>query len=113
MENIKTKKDSESKTVKTGKKKNYSGLMVIVMLISIMIVFGFIMQDQYNKNWAIEQCLAIENHPDLAYPCKCYPSEKPTDLDPFGDKKTEKYCLCKCDIGNNQTYTAYIIRTKE
>ncbi|MCK5043115.1 MAG: hypothetical protein KAR51_03735, partial [Candidatus Aenigmarchaeota archaeon] len=56
------------------------------------------------------QCLAIQEHPDLNYPCICYPSEKPTDLDPFVDKKTEKYCLCKCDIGNNQTYTAYIIR---
>ena len=113
MKDSKTKKDSESKTAKTSKKKDYSGLMIIVMLISITIIFGFIMQDQYNKNWAIEQCLKIQEHPDLNYPCICYPSEKPTDLDPFVDKRTDEFCQCTCDIGNNQTFTADIIITKD
>ncbi|MCK4808462.1 MAG: hypothetical protein KAS90_02460 [Candidatus Aenigmarchaeota archaeon] len=110
MENNKAKKESDTNTIKKKSKKDYTSIIVAIILLSVFIIFGFIMQSQYSNNRAIEQCLAIENHPDLAYPCICYPSEKPEDIDPFVDKNTEKYCLCKCDIGNNQTYTAYIIR---
>jgi len=110
MENDKTKKESEAKTIKKKSRKDYTNIVVAIILLSVFIIFGFIMQNQYSNNRAIEQCLTIQEHPDLNYPCICYPSEKPKDIDPFVDKKTEKYCRCDCDIGNNQTYTAYIIR---
>ncbi|NOQ38128.1 hypothetical protein GQ472_04525 [archaeon] len=110
MKDNKAEKENEAKTIKKKSKKDYTNIIVIIILLSVFIIFGFIMQSQYNNSRAIEQCLAIQEHPDLNYPCTCYPSEKPKDIDPFVDKKTEKYCRCDCDIGNNQTYTAYIIR---
>ncbi len=110
MKDNKAKKESRTKTIKKKSKKDHTNVIVIIILLSVFIIFGFIMQSQYSNSRAIEQCLAIQEHPDLNYPCTCYPSEKPKDIDPFVDKKTEKYCRCDCDIGNNQTYTAYIIR---
>ncbi|MEA3229704.1 MAG: hypothetical protein U9P44_02210 [archaeon] len=108
-------KDKETKKTKedTGKEKtekNMTGTIIITLFIIILLGTCGIMLKEYNKNRAIEQCLLIQNHPDLNYPCKCYPSEKPKDMDPYVDEKTEKYCRCKCDIGNNQTYTVYIVR---
>ncbi len=110
MEEDKANKDSKTKTADKSDKKDHSGIIIITILISVTIVFGLIMYNQYSSNRAIEQCLDIQDHPDLNYPCICYPSEKPEDIDPFVDENTEKYCRCDCDIGNNQTYTAYIIR---
>ncbi|MBW6461493.1 MAG: hypothetical protein K0B07_00370 [DPANN group archaeon] len=113
---IETKEtDTKNKTSQKDEipKKDFTKTIVITIFIILILGTGWIMFTSYNNSFAKEQCLAIQNHPDLNYDCSCYPSEKPTDLDPFIDANTEKHCRCDCDLGNNETYTAWIIRANK
>ena len=76
------------------------------------VIYSFDIFPDIINNDDMEQCKAIENHPELDYPCVCIPSEKPNDMDQYIAEQTEKFCRCDCEIGNNQTYTAWIVREK-
>ncbi|NOQ55962.1 MAG: hypothetical protein GQ477_04115 [Nanohaloarchaea archaeon] len=106
-----TKIKNNQKEEKT--KKDFTKAIVLTIFIILVLGTGWVMLNSYNTSFAEEQCLNIQNHPDMNFPCSCYPSEKPNDLSQFIDDNTEKYCRCDCDIGNNRTHTVYIIRAKE
>lgn len=117
-----TKKDKESRLhaesmnaahASRESPRDRSILIVATIFIAMILILSGLMYSNYTENKAIEECLVIQNHPDLGYPCVCYPSEKPKDIDAYIDQRTEKYCRCDCDLGNNQTYTAHIIRAKD
>ncbi len=103
-ENTHLSRKDDSKNLSSGKIVFF--VFVIFILASAWVLYG-----QYSKNKAIEECKAIEDSPELNFPCVCYPSPKPKDIDSTVDTKTQEYCRCDCDIGNNQTYTAYILKS--
>ncbi|MCK5594459.1 MAG: hypothetical protein KAI18_04400, partial [Candidatus Aenigmarchaeota archaeon] len=97
---IEDKNNQKQEKTEEKPRKDFTKPIVLTIFIILILGMGWVMLNSYNNSFAKEQCLAIQNHPELNYPCTCYPSEKPTDLDPFVDENTEEYCRCDCDIGN-------------
>lgn len=108
------KKKAEKKARK-AKQIDWGPAVLVVLLLAVMLFAGSVISEKYRQDKLLAECRALQESPELIYPCVCYPSDKPSDLaETHGDaveRMTDGYCRCDCQIGENQTYTAYILRT--
>lgn len=95
-----------------AKKKKFkiSPYLIIFIVAAIAMTWAFVSitaQVIYN-NQLKEKCLAIQNSPELQYSCKCFPTIKKANMSDYVENRTETFCTCNCDIGDNKTWSVEI-----
>ena len=81
----------------------HAGIIVIVLF---LVAAAYLWYGRFVElNMLKQKCDEIEKSPDLLYPCDCFPTpEKNENPEGYVENRTEAFCTCVCDIGNNQTY---------
>lgn len=82
-------------------------IAAVVFLISVICYTLVLQYDRVLKKKMLEEkCNEIERSPDLLFDCDCFPTpERKKNTSDYVENRTEAFCTCVCDLGNNQTYT--------
>lgn len=98
---------------KKSKIEQHSSVIVFSLLIAIIFMaFAYSAIQTVKEKQLIEKCLEIQDSPLLKYPCRCVPTAKKINQSDYVESRTDNFCTCVCDIGNNQTWTTEIRITK-
>jgi len=97
---------------KKGERKRVSGdtIFKIISVVILLSMIGYVAYFNYEKivkrRILEEKCNEIERSPDLLFDCDCFPTpESKKNTADYVENRTEAFCTCVCDLGNNQTYT--------
>jgi hypothetical protein len=92
-----------------SEKRHSNDIFRMIALVFILVVVSYAVFVQYEKivkkKMLEEKCDAIEKSPDLLVSCDCFPTPEKKSTGDYVENRTEAFCTCVCDIGENQTYT--------